>query len=548
MRLAPKPRSFVCALPLLLFGFSTVAATEQESLTAAESSVVRVSIVRTDEQGDHLESTGSGFVVAPGIIATNYHVVSDAVGREDETILVTAESASIRRLTGTLTVSWPEADLALLQVPASGLEPLTLGPASVSQTAVVRAVGYPGATCIALGCTPDEIVAASAPTATVGNVSNVGNKLPNGTLLPSLFHTAPTNPGNSGGPLVDECGRVIGVDSWVGRATIDSTGNLNVPSDLNIAIGVDGLRRFLRGNGVAFKEDLSPCTPTSPDAQKLVQAQVELAAARAALAHPAPPTVLSLLAASSSQILEAIVLTILVAVVGLGIWWTFGRRHLRSPIEVASGAEGPHKPGRSGVFPGAILAISGAIALIVGVIAIFHAVRMPPPAAVSQPLTLAPTPPLAGPPPYTGPPAQPVPEAPLAARVQLACSLAVAQSFNPLPDSANNFAIEPATGCVNSRTPYERTATGFTRVMLMDPTRTVSVMDLTADLATFRRRDFILSPDAYSQFRASAHWSGRPRCETSSAAILSRLREAAQPYIGGAPVRMTTWNCVRETH
>ncbi|MGH7024167.1 MAG: trypsin-like peptidase domain-containing protein [Caulobacteraceae bacterium] len=547
-----RRKSAVSVFSSIVIIFSAVqtaqATTEQEYLSTSENSVVRISIVRTDDQGNHLESSGSGFVVAPGTIVTNFHVVSDAVGRDDESIVVTAESASIPRLTGTLTVSWPEADLALVEVPASSLQPLTLGPASISQTAVVRAVGYPGVTCLALGCTADEIVAPSEPTATVGNVSHVGNRLPNGTALPSLFHTAPTSPGSSGGPLVDECGRVVGVDAWAGRATIDSSGDVNVPSDLNIAIGVDALRQFLRGNGVAFKEDLAPCAPTSAVDQQLAQTQAELAAARVALAHPAPPTSAAFLAAHLSQIVEMVALALVLAIVSLTVWWRFRRRVARAPNSQLSAAEGIPEPVRSTGMPGFTLAVSGAIAALVGVMAIFHGVRMPPPAnaSQSQPSAVAANPPNADDTALNTTTVQPASAVSSPQIVHLACMLATTQSFNPLPESeTNDFGIETASACVNGRTPYERTASGFTRVMLMDATRTVSVMDLTSDLGTFRRRDFVLSPNDYLRFRTAAQWSGRPRCEVSSVSILARLRVAAQPYVAGVPARITTWNCVR---
>jgi hypothetical protein len=135
---------------------------------------------------------------------------------------------------------------------------------------------------------------------------------------------------------------------------------------------------------------------------------------------------------------------------------------------------------------------------------------------------------------------------PVSSMVRLACTEMGAQTVNALHRSDTNaFEIDPATGCLNGRTPYEKTATGFTRIMMLDRTTTISVMDLSSDLAQFRRKDFVLTPYDYAAFRGSAKWSEIPRCEPGSAATLAHLREAAVPYVSGAPNRQTTWTCSR---
>ena len=142
--------------------------------------------------------SGSGVIVREdGIILTNAHVVGDASQVE-------IGLADGRKVTGRVLGRDPTVDVAVVRIQATRLPTAPLGDSdnlAVGQTAV--AIGNP------LGL---------ERTVTVGVVSAV-NRSPRGFGLDELIQTdAAISPGNSGGPLLDSKGRVIGINTAVLRA------------------------------------------------------------------------------------------------------------------------------------------------------------------------------------------------------------------------------------------------------------------------------------------------------------------------------------------
>jgi S1-C subfamily serine protease len=168
-------------------------------------------------------SSGTGFAVSgDGLILTNQHVVEGC-----NVIAVEGFGA------GTLKAQDRRHDLALVAFEGHP-SPVTFRTGSVQQGETVYAAGYPYSGILGLNFTD-------------GIVSSLAGLEGDTTLLQ---FTAPIQPGNSGGALLDKSGQVVGVinSRMHDIETLKASGSL--PQNVNFAIHGDLAQRFLKANGI----------------------------------------------------------------------------------------------------------------------------------------------------------------------------------------------------------------------------------------------------------------------------------------------------------
>jgi S1-C subfamily serine protease len=181
------------------------------------------------EGGAQRTDTGSGIVLTTsGLIVTNEHVIEGA-----RTITVALDGQKGRTRTATVVAADRSNDLALLRIDPTGLtlHPLKLSDSTTSVGENAYAIGNP----FGLNWT-----------LTTGIVSAIDRqiKAPDGTAINHVVQTdAALNPGNSGGPLLNSEGAVIGINSQiVSNSTSAAAG---ASSGVGFAIASETVKRFV---------------------------------------------------------------------------------------------------------------------------------------------------------------------------------------------------------------------------------------------------------------------------------------------------------------
>lgn len=206
-----------CFAGVVLLVFATCASAQRSNSGAALTpskifSQARASVVVIVTSDERREALGSGFIVSPGRIATNHHVVAGM--NQALVIFSDGDTKPVSKVVADST----EQDLIVLAVETGNRRPVKFGDElSLQQGDAVYALGAPKGL---------EL------TFTNGMVSSFRKS--NAQFL--IQTTAPIAPGSSGGPLFDAAGRVVGV----------TTSMLSDAPGIYFSVGVGDLKRLLR--------------------------------------------------------------------------------------------------------------------------------------------------------------------------------------------------------------------------------------------------------------------------------------------------------------
>ena len=229
-------------LGALLLPCRAIAAPDFDAL---EKSVVR--IVRQTDQG---LGAGTGFAINDqGYIATNVHVIADA------NAIKAIPTNSNELYDVEVIATSQELDLAIAYIPDITLPPITLSLAPAIKGQKVWSIGYPGGA--------DRNRPAHDPTVQDGVIGRIFWGAWHTQELRIIQHNAPTNPGNSGGPLLDDCSRAVGVNTQASLVVITSpsSGVTRVPHAAGIywSSHIEELADLLDDHGIAFQSESDDC-------------------------------------------------------------------------------------------------------------------------------------------------------------------------------------------------------------------------------------------------------------------------------------------------
>ncbi len=202
-------------------------------------------------------TTGSGFVVAPGLIVTNHHVIKPAMGKAGQ-IWVAGAALAQPQLAEVVKSQGPLAetggDFALLRIQVTDLPAYQVHkPQGSLKLTNVIAAGFPGDV-LEMDNGFEALKSGDAqamPDLTVTD-GTINTEQQMGPQTHVLMHSAPLSGGNSGGPLVDMCGRVVGVNTFVRKGPMQNRG---------FALNAKDLLTFLDGTGAQPDVVTTPCAP-----------------------------------------------------------------------------------------------------------------------------------------------------------------------------------------------------------------------------------------------------------------------------------------------
>jgi S1-C subfamily serine protease len=504
------------ALRLLAAAFAlaltTTAAAQpaQSGVDQAERATVRVVVILDSPDGRMLYGSGSGFVIAPNLVVTDAHVVSAAKERPEYGVAIVPPEGDGLLPAHIIRFS-PMNELALLEFSGGPtMPPLSISTVELHPGDDVIALGYPDVDY--QGATGADLLRPALASRTSGQIAALrADHSPNGLPIPTINHTAVISSGSSGGPLLDDCGRLIGINSWhvSGADTRETRG---------VATRMTQLLQFLDEAGVS---------PNVSDERCLSQAE-RIDADRAATINALQTQNHDLagkleladrLTKLAVVILIGGTLALFVAVCVLGAVLLSRRRSRtveRVTMDVEASPPEPFEPHRRRMGVLAIVAGAAVAAvLIVGAGVLLLRMRQPAEATSA----------------FTGP---------------LSCTLDHDASKGAIGAADVSFTVS-GNMCINDRTLYAPTRDGhrYERAILSPETHALDILTIDPHSGEFRRERYPLSDDAFNAARnaASGPDSALSCDEPDARTAVQTRNETLMRFATGQPSQRFVWKC-----
>lgn len=461
-----------------------------DDISAAGRGVVRVVTIAMVEGEVVGFGHGSGFAVAPNRIITNAHVVEAAERYPGNVVIGVVPSEGDKSYQGRLIALDADRDLALIEFTGLRLPALTFynGPANEGDAMI--ALGYPGNVDLATARSSADFITPLSPVRSQGVFS--GRRNLQGVSV--LLHTAGIARGNSGGPLLDGCGRVLGVNSAITRAD-------DGDASFGFAIGNDEVAAFLReakqpmpANGVACTSIADRLAADRSEAEQTRAAEEakrrEAAAKAAADRENALDQALVDNFAMRENYLAGAGLLLVLGALGVGAGGLFVTRGQRREASWA--------------------AAGGGVLMVAALVTFFTRPAFDP-SAIEGAARVAVPPPAAEP----------------GGLGKMVCTIDPARSRVTVSSTQETRIDVSPDGCVNGRTQYAETGANWQRILVPDEEQTVSVLEYAPGTRTYSTTRYLLSAGQMSAARKLRAQVKIKACSSNQAA-LANLAQAQQ--------------------
>jgi len=508
--------ALLLAVPLALLPAPATA--DPSDIAAASRSVVRVVLISRTAAGVALIGHGSGFAVAPDLVVTNAHVVAPLAEDPNMRAGIVPSQGKSGYFAKVVAFS-PRNDLALLRLVEKGtLVPATLFTGAVTDGEDVYAVGYPGNVDQAQGLNPADLMSPVAPVKTRGAVS--AGRTSKG--FETILHTAPIGSGNSGGPLLDACGRVIGANSF-GTASETSA-----DSEFYFAISMREIMRFLTNAGINIRSTGEPCRSLADldaaererqaGAQALSEQQQRVAEAKqsAALQAATRRAEMEVIASRENHLALAGLALLLAMASGAAAIWLGPQVRRRCERKGA-------------IVAAAVLVLLVPVAWftrpsIAGIDDRAHDIL----AEASE---------------SAAPQASTTPSAP--AEAAYTCVFNPQRSRVTVSETADVPLNWSADGCVNGRTQYGLGAEGWSKVLAPGAEDSVTIASFDPSTRTYRQDRYLLDMDTMAKVRAERGKNPAPACGAGEAEArkLGDAQAALRALLPAQPNERMIYDC-----